>query len=354
MAPRVCRLWHQLSLGITSSLAVTITTAEAAEQLSLWISNHPTALESLELNLARAVCNTQGVQPLLQSVGAADQLRSLNISIPPPFISADISLVNLTKLTSLSIDGCSFRGGSLRHSMPNLTTLKRLSLGKIFDGMPWWPFMQQISTGLVRLTSLDLYCSCDLEAADMAVLHALPQLQQLQLKHDIPASDLSKLGPLPVTEIHILMLGEDAEADVYGWLQRSAVNLRQVGIRRLSHSEHPAILPLVPLQQALQLRDLFIFGLQPNMTELGALTQLTKLDLDTCGLDDRAVYRLSSLSGLRVLALCDNKDISGAEGSMEVLADSMPHLTSLILGRTNAWEAAEHAFMSRKVTVYHW
>ena len=304
VAPRVCRLWHQVSLSISTSLDVRIRTAEAAEQLSLWISNHPTALKSLELNMAYADCNTEDVQPLLQSVGAADQLCSLSLFSPQTYHPLlDLSLTMLTKLTSLRIVCCGYNEATLPYSIPHLTTLKSLSLSHMHS-TAWQPFMQQISACLVQLTSLNLRSLWDIEAIDIAVLCALPQLQQLQLDCKLPAKSLSKLGTLPVTAISISMCEGDTEADLTSWLRQSAADLRELALHSGYGSNHIATPSLVPLQQALQLRDLLVLGVQLKMTEVGALTQLTKLVLDSCELDDRAVCTMSALSGLRVLSLC--------------------------------------------------
>ena len=277
VAPRVCRLWHQLSLSVITSLDVTISTAGAAEQLSLWVQNYGTSLQSLKLLRAKAV----------------PRLCSLNISTPQGYDpSQDLSLTMLTKLTSLRITSCSFKAatkGSLRDSIPHLTTLKRLSLDAISSGSPWQPFMQQISTRLVQLTSLELGGMWDVEATDIAVLRALPQLQQLQLNFPIPARDLSKLGSLPVTVIRVSMYQSYSDAGICSWLRQSAANLRELALKMDYFSSNAPPPPLVPLQQALQLRDLAIVGLQPNMTEVAALTQLTRLALESCGLDDIAV-----------------------------------------------------------------
>ena len=354
LAPRVCRLWYQLSLKMITSLDVTISTPESAEQLNLWVTNHGASLQHLSLDMAEPVCRrTSELQPLFKSVETADQLRSLNISIARgcnPVL--DLSLTMLTKLTSLRIKGCDASGGTLRESIPHATTLRSLSLDSIDNLLEWGTFMQQVSTSLVYLTCLELNgVFGGILATDIAVLRALPQLQQLQLKCLIPARHLSKLGSLPFTVMHIYMCDEGEEADVCNWLQQSATNLRELFFFSGCCSSRIPVPPLAPLQQALQLRDLIITGLRPSMTEVAALAQLTRLALEYCALDDRAVCRLSSLSALRELSLFVNKGVSGAEGSMEVLANSMPQLTSLNLVRTNAWESAKHAFVSRKVGI---
>ena len=67
VAPRVCRLWHQLSLSIITSLDAKIsTTEEAAEQLRRWIQRHGTGLTSLDLILKEPVCLAAAAMPLLQ------------------------------------------------------------------------------------------------------------------------------------------------------------------------------------------------------------------------------------------------------------------------------------------------
>ena len=355
VAPRVCRLWHQLSLSSITSLEITVRSVGAAEQLSLWMANHGTNLQHLSLHVQQPIPLRRRMSHMLllvQSVGAANQLRSLDICLPVETFGPqlDLPLMLLTKLTSLRVKGCGFDAVTFNESIPQLTTLKCLSLKTMFDGMPWPSFLQQISASLVQLTSLDLSHVWYTEATCIAVLHALPQLQQLQLNFAIPACDLSKLGSLPVTAIRVSIPGGHTEAAVRSWLRQSAANLRELSFSRGSSSTHAPPPPLVPLQQALQLRNLSIVGLQPNMSEVAALTQLTRLALDACGLDDIAVCKLSTLSELRALVLSSN-DISGAEGSMEVLANSMPHLTSLNLVSTNAWERAEQAFVSRNVVI---
>ena len=259
----------------------------------------------------------------------------------------------LTKLTSLRIRGCDFGGGTLCESIPHATTLRSLSLDSIYNRRSeWGTFMQQVSTNLVQLNRLDLNGILGgILTTDIAVLRALPQLQQLQLNCDLLATDLSTLRSLPVTVARIFMVEESVEADVCSWLLQSAANLRELSFVRDRLSTVVPAPPLVPLQQASQLRDLFIIGLKPNMAEVAALTQLTRLALEECGLDDTAVCKLSTLSELRVLSLRQNVGISGAEGSMEVLANSMPYLTSIYLGYTNAWEPAKHVFVSRKVVL---
>ena len=155
VAPRVCRLWHQLAVSIIgTSLKVIISRAEAAKQFAMWMQNHGTTLQSLDLQLSLAVCHMAELQFLLQSVGGADQLRSLTISAPFSLTMLDIPLLCFTSLVSLRIEGCVFKAGSLCDAIPCLTTLNSLSLDTIYGDVPWGPFLQQIATSLVKLTSL--------------------------------------------------------------------------------------------------------------------------------------------------------------------------------------------------------
>ena len=108
VAPRVCRLWQQLSLSIITSLKVIIGRAEAARQFTRWMQNHGTSLQSLDLRLEGSVCDSTELQSLLESVEGADQLRSLAISTPHSSSILDICLIDLTSLTSLRIKGCDF------------------------------------------------------------------------------------------------------------------------------------------------------------------------------------------------------------------------------------------------------
>ena len=340
VAPRVCRLWHQLSLSTITRLEITICTARAAEQLSLWMANHGTILQHLSLDMAEPVCrSTSDLQPLLQSVGAAEQLRSLNISTPRlRRLSLGVSLTMLTKLTSLHIKGC-----TLCESIPHATTLRNLSINTLYTRSEYGAFMQQVSASLVQLSRLELDGSSGAGAADMNHLCALPQLQQLELRQFVYARELSKLEPLPITRIHINM-EEGAEAGVGRWLHQSAAGLRTLLYckRPSSSNAFVAISPLVPLQHAPLLTSLAMSDMQPNLTHLAALTQLTALGLNTCGLDDAGIVRLAGLSEFRILGVKGNKGISGAAGSMEVVAKSMPDLTAFYVDGVAAQEAARH------------
>ena len=353
VAPRVCRLWRQLSLSIITSLEVDISTTEAAEQLTLWMTNHGSVLKSLHFKLDSLGFCVSARNALVQSVGAADLLNSLCIS--SPFIPVlDIPLKTLTGLTTLRISGFSHGQGALCESITRLTTLRSLSLGNsytLFTSPSWRPFMRQISSGLTQLTSLE-FDNVEVAAKDIAELRALPQLQQLRVVNKpLPASELGVLGPLPITAIHINM-NEGTAADVHSWLEHSSAKLQEVRflVRNSNHMPTP---PLAHLQKALQLRELCLYRVQADVTHLTALTQLTRLGLVFCGLDDSVACKLSMLSKLRALSLCGH-GITGAQGSMEVLADCMPSLSTLTLSTASALVAARQAFESRAVEIGPW
>ena len=360
VAPRVCRLWHKLAVRITrTSLKVTIRTAEAADQFALWMKSYGTTLESLDLHVRflhrlshwreHSVCNTPALQSSLQAaVGSAHQIRSLTISTPSLSCTLNITLLDLTSLTSLRIKGCDFTVSSIPDSIPSVTTLRNLSLEAVCSETPWGPFMQQIATSLLQLKKLELaHSSMDVES--LAQLRPLPQLQQLQLRRLFPAvraSQLSKLVPLPISTI-IIVMEKGAEAGVCSWMQQSAASLCELLIRNpegYDDFDSSLIPPLIPLQHAPLLRHLTLVGMAPNMAHLGALTQLTRLDLITCGLDDAAIMTLAGLSELLFLDLHGNKDVSGAGGSMEVLAKGMPDLEDIRLGSMSAVTAAIAVF----------
>ena len=358
VAPMVCRLWHQLSLSMLTSLEIRICTEEVAKQLSLWMTNHGNSLQRLTLHMGEHICRcTSKLQTLMQSVGAADQLRSLNIYTPEecwPLLDLSLTmLAKLTILTSLCISGCNLtRGGTLRQSILCATTLRNLSLTS-WRGAKWGSLVQQISTSLVQLTHLELG-GISAGAADINHICALPQLQQLHFREYVYATELSKLGPLPISTI-MIAVPDGAEAEVGRWLEQSTATLQELVFCAppYPYGTFVGILPLIPLQHAPLLRNLTMLGItQPNLTHLAALTQLTALQLRGCGIDDAGMLRLAGLSELQSLNVLNNKGILGVGGSMEVLAESMPHLTALYVNEIPAGEAARHAFGPEKVKSY--
>ena len=340
VTPRVCRLWHQLSLSIiTTSLDVTITIEAAAEQLSLWIKNLGAAgLRILVLHLDQAVCGTPAARSLLQSLGSAMQLRSLDISSTHLPAVLDVPLPPLTNLTSLSIRRCSLNP-TVVSSILNLSSLNSLSL-MVLDvdalgaaGDYWSSIMEQMVTRLVGLTSLDLGILVSIEG--LAHLCALPQLKRLSLgPFCVPATSLRHLDSrLPVTSIYISSRTESL-TNAASWLHTAAPGLEHLFLRNLGIATAPA--SFLPLHKAVHLESLYLGNLRPDFTQLAALTQLTKLTLRNCDMRDSDVCILSALTGLQSLDLLGNPGITGAQESMEVLANSMSHLDSLHVMQTAA------------------
>ena len=183
VAPRVCRLWHQLSLSIITSLDVKITTEEAAEQLDLWIVNHGDTLVNMQLDSTLAVCQTRAGRSVLRSLGAAAQLRSLSILTNSSGTNLDVALPPLANLTHLSIDSCSVTPTMLS-SILSFRSLNSLSLCYMYVmhganiWVSWSSMMEQMATSLVGLTSLDL--GFHVSSEGLAHLRALPQLNGFQ------------------------------------------------------------------------------------------------------------------------------------------------------------------------------
>ena len=197
--------------------------------------------------------------------------------------------------------------------------------------------------GLTRLDLLDTAVDVD----DLAHLHNLPQLKELHTDGIMPASELGKLGALPLTSVGI-SVEHNTVADACSWLQTASGRLQKLAL--FGHVRLP-ILPMLPILPILELpklgklKVLKACSIRLSIVHVAALTQLTELQLKSCGLDDAAVCSLSSLSNLRVLKFLFNPQITGAQGSMEGLARSMPQLTLLALGgwAGGCWASAEVA-----------
>ena len=353
VASRVCRLWHQLSLSSSTRLDVKITTEAAAEQFSLWMQNHGAAgLLSLLLCLDQAICRTPAARSLGQSLRAAMQLRSLRISTDNSFAVLDVRLSHLTNLTSLSIKSCILKPAVLR-SILRLRSLNSLSLSHIWANVHGGycrhylgRVMKQMATRLVGLTSLDLGVAVSPEG--LAHLRALPQLKRLSLGITVATSSLRHLNALPVTSIHIHSTAEQL-SDVSSWLHSAALGLEHLVLHNYGGWTAPVC--LLPFHKAVDLQSLRLWSVKPDLTQLAALTQLTSLSLTQCRVIDADVCMLAALTGLQNLRLCYNPDITGAQGSMEVLARSMPQLATLGLVETAAQAAAQQAFLGRRLLI---
>ena len=335
VAPRVCRLWHQLSLSIITSLDVKISTEEAGEQLTLWMRNHGTSLQCLEVFVSVPLCLTPAPSELLQAVGSATQLRSLAYSQAHAgmgCMKVHFSLSALSKLRSLSITRCQPSKDTFT-SILGLTGLRNLSMCNLVQsgwrGCPPAGFVSDLARNLCQLTSLD-FTGTHLKVSELLHLYNLSKLEQLHLAHTgYQAQHLQQLGTLPIRSIGISMDSRDADTDVSSWLQQSSARLQRLSLHGYRRMEEVCSLTL--LHQASKLTSLQLHGLLLNTSHLTALTQLTHLVTFNCSLNDADVCYLSSLSQLQALCLSHNNGVTGALGSMQLLAASMPYLTKLLL-----------------------
>ena len=342
VAPRVCRLWRQLSISIITSLDAKTTTAEAAEQLSLWMQNHGTGLDTLNLQIDEpALC-------VLHALAAAQQLRSLTLtstSMRGPQLN--VTLHSLTSLTSLSINDF-ISTASLLDSILALTGLESLSLSGVQVNYDWQRVVPQFATTLIKLTSLDLhYVNEEMRPATLSHLCSLPDLKELAVRI-IPSINLPLIKGLPITNARFTVYDERQLGHIEAWLEDASGCLRDL---RIEAYTRPLNAHGLPLHRATQLKHLDMCEVQPDISQVAALTNLIDLTLRKCGLDDAAVCKLSSLRSLQTLDMSWNDGVVGAQESMEVLASSMPHLRELSLKVPSAQEAAERAFGHRVVAL---
>ena len=349
VAPRVCHLWHQLSLSIITSLDVNITTEEAAEQLSLWIRNHGAGLDSVALCLDVPESLGSMAHTLQQALPSAHQLRSLTLARSFTLEPAQllVPVHQLTSLTSLSIDFLQPPADVLA-SIVRMTQLSSLRLANVHIAESWEPYMERLATSLVGLSNLE-FLNTSVVPAALVHLKKLPLLKILVIEEPVTvqARSLRQMMGLPITRI-CMRVRQATQGDLSRWLQNDAGHLQELCLVHPSQS----LLPVheVALHKAVHLKKLVTYNLQPSMAHVAALTQLTSLTLMSCGLDDAAVCKLSTLCILQQLVLAANSGIKGAWGSMDVLARSMPRLTLLVVDGTSTQEAAHLAFAERIVS----
>ena len=139
-------------------------------------------LKTLLLLFEETLCWTPAARSLLQSLGAATELQTLDISADYSMAVLDAPLPPLTQLTNLSIVSIRMTP-AVASSILSLRSLTSLSVryvdvhGDDFRGY-WSPVLEQMATRLVRLSRLDLAVS-RISAEGLAHLRALPQLKQL-------------------------------------------------------------------------------------------------------------------------------------------------------------------------------
>ena len=341
VAPRVCRLWHQLSLSIITSLTAKIATEQAAEQLTMWMAHHGHVLHSMQLCIWDSGCPGLAAHALLQTLIPAADLRSLDLSyggyeLIPSF---GTTLEALTQLTSIRI--CGVFGCSLEQPILGLKELCSLAWpGRYFTG----PFLEQLPNSLGQLTHLDFRENC-VSAVQLTHLRKLAQLKQLALGHFSKPSELSWLVGLPITTVTIQFRNHEQQ-DVASFLQEAAGGLQELVLVTLGSMEAT----LLPLHQATQLRSLSLSEVWPGTAQVAALTTLTRLTLGGCGMNSNALESLTALSNLRELWLLDQpEEDAGLVSIMSALAASLPTLTALYLLDGFALVAARDAFKPRVV-----
>ena len=340
--PLVCHLWHQLSLSTCTSLEVKLTTEVAVHQLASWILKHGYRLLKLNLNVVTSI----DVVPLLQALPAATQLKDLQLTFEE---EADLghvmqSVSGLTKLTSLSITN----GETFPLSISSLLSLTQLRSLSLVDTSEWgYASIHSIASSLVQLTSLDLSGS-DLEdcISHFSALRSLTGLQELRLDDIIvPSQLLAELDGLPVTAIGISFRTAGDVSVTSSWLRPRLTNkLESVWLtdwEAQSVIEGSDLVRLLPAFSAagpqLKELELHLAHLSPVVSQVTGLTQLTRVVLSYGTLDQGALCKLSTLSGLQHLSLEDSTiDAAWAEGAVLGLVAALAQLTRLALCNEDA------------------
>ena len=263
----------------------------------------------------------------------------------------DVPLPSLANLTSLSLERCTVTP-AVAVSFLNLTNLRSLSLNDVcmggYPGMPWDSVVEHVATRFLGLTSLQLELLDLVSMEGLTHLHALPHLKRLSLTRvPVEPRNLGQLVGRPVTSISISEVTSETLADVSSWMDGAASGLEQLVLR--SSLPHTLSGPQLPLQKAVHLKCLTSLSIKLAINKVTSLTQLKGLRLPHCEVQDADVCSLSALTGLQSLDLMYNSGVTGAQGSMEMLARSLPQLTSLSLLGEDVQEVAQRAFQGRVV-----
>ena len=355
--PLVCQLWHQLAIDCCSSLDIQLETAAAAGSLIAWIRRHPSVLVELSVKLLGRASLKSKPDVLLQVLSAASQLRSLRISGPAPATERTISITGCfrylpalrhVELVSVAMSCSNFS------SLMRLSQLRSLSLVHCGTTPGIWGYdrvkyfgrevIPAIASSLTGLTSLDLSHSWWHPSENFSPLTALAKLVQLRiegpaftLRNDVvvrlpPTLPLKAVGLEALAWQHMLQHQEVTRV-LEGWLQ--PLLLEKLDTLVLSHKARDGEKLLMPELFAVlaksgpQLRSLCLEGIQAHgeVGQLAVLTQLTQLQLESCGVHNSEVAQLSALTGLRSLSLADNKRVKGRAGSFSTLATTLQQLT---------------------------
>ncbi len=231
----------------------------------------------------------------LQPLAALSQLRSLYLD-GNPTITDFSPLYGLSALTTLSIRDIPVTKAQLEALTKALPGCAIHSEDAEEENAP------EITLGgssfSADVTELDL-SGCGL--SDISALSACRELKRLNLS-DNELSDLSALTDLPKLE----------ELDLSGNLVTDLRPLMSLKALRLIRAEDNDIASTVPLGALTELRELHL-ARNPlrDLSGLSRLTRLETLGLEDSGLRDEDLESLYSLTGLKVLQITDNSELSG-------------------------------------------
>jgi Leucine-rich repeat (LRR) protein len=364
VVPLVCHLWYQLVLSTCTSLEVKHVCGEAAEGLASWLEGHNPSLESLNLEIVDPD-ELNATSELLDMVCSKVSLQSLKVDYGRE-IDSNVTLSSLTNLTSLELKNCSF-GSITPNSTFLLTQLRQLKLegcGYLKDAA-LVALVRGITGSLLHLTTLQLGADlpCD-QQQQLLPLTSLGGLEDLRLSHllGVGSEGVAVLKQLPITSAVVSIRGDEVGV-LCSWLQGGGGKINALDLSRKCY-KHSLSLPEVELLMchlhtwAPQLRSLSLSQMDQlcHSTGLVKLTQLTRLKVFDCKLEDAGMIRLSALTSLQELSL-EYNEVLGSGGSFNCLASSLRQLTRLDLNEPfSARKAAEAAFGSRfaRLRPYIW
>jgi hypothetical protein len=331
---------------------------DAVKCFRSWLQRLNPPLESIELELetclGEADLMPDEAEKLLEVVCTKVSLRSLKL-YDRVAVYINVPLCSLTNLTSLELR-CHDLGRIRLDSVLLLTQLRHLKLHDTYlGGDPLTAFVRGVASSLLHLTTLEL-CTDLIKPQQLLPLTSLRGLEELGLSHmGVEAAGIAVLSQLPITSIMVRVTA-GAVGEVCSWLQTGGSKI--ISLELSGRSLPPRLsLPEVELlvsqlrTWAPQVRSLSISDMaQLNYsTGLPRLTQLTRLEVFNCDLNDAALLRLSALTGLRALEIRCSQ-VRGGGGSFEGIASSLQQLTYLgFQDSLQAEMAARRAFGSRVI-----
>ena len=353
----VCRVWHRLALSIAHHIDVSMPTRAAAEPLRTWVAKHGHSLKSISIvvnnptALRPAWADAGSTEAVVNFLSAAPLLNSLKIShdvlLPTMTGLLNVNLSGYTSLTRLGLVGLGLRSSTISSllSLRQLSSLD-LSFSTFYTrGVSAHELMQQISTSLVQITHLDLDGTRikpgefgDPSWFSLKALAPLCSLQHLRKLGStmLHCDDLSSMGKLPVTYIHIPLLSSDRDsAQFAAWVRCSGHSLEfvSIGVSIAGPTRLRAQTVKMSLEMftcAPQLKTLRLGNVSLCVAELALLTQLSSLELIEVGLRGAGVQgdlcKTLVMPNLRVLSL----EVGFVrDSSVHLLKAGFPQLTDL-------------------------